>query len=91
MIGVDIGPHPDFPEAYIVMKAPLSMGPDCHDLGVRIGIMHGETGSYTGFMAEWRPTAEELELLNKGEPIRTFIISERLPPMSMWVREQSEI
>lgn len=46
---------------------------------------------YPAYMSEWRPSAEELELLNKGEPIRMLVSGNVLPPVALWVRGQSEI
>lgn len=46
---------------------------------------------YPAFMSEWRPTEEELARLNKGEPVRMLISGNGLPPVALWVREESEI
>lgn len=46
---------------------------------------------YPCYMSQWRPTPEELALLNKGEPIRLLISGTSLPPVAMWVRGESEI
>lgn len=75
MTPTDIGPHPEFPGAYINMKAPPSMGEDCIDLGTRIQIVvdgdanivdsrivhipGSEDRRYMGFLSEWEATEEE--------------------------------
>lgn len=46
---------------------------------------------YPCFMSEWRPTEDELVRLNKGEPVRMLVVGNNLPPVSMWVRGESEI
>lgn len=46
---------------------------------------------YPCFMSEWRPTDDELLRLNKGEPVRVLVVGNGLPPMSLWVRGESEV
>lgn len=91
MIAVDIGPHPDYPDAYAVFKGPPSMGDDCGDLAVRLCLVEGENGPYQALVSEWRPSQHELDLINKGEPIRLSVMGNSLPPLALWVRGQSEI
>ena len=45
---------------------------------------------YPAYMSEWLPTLEELERLNKGEPVRMLISGLALPPVALWVREDNE-
>lgn len=72
---LSIEPHPDAPNAMVVMKAPPSMGEDCMDLTTRIvialdgdaqitdcRIVHvpgSEDRRYPGFLSEWEATEEE--------------------------------
>jgi hypothetical protein len=57
---------------------------------VRSQLSSGEE-VYPAFMSEWRPTEEELHLLNKGEPVRMLVSGNNLPPIALWVRDDSEI
>lgn len=57
---------------------------------VRDDLPSGET-LYPCFMSEWSPTQDELDRLNMGEPVRLLVCGNSLPPMSVWVRGQSEI
>lgn len=57
---------------------------------VKYSLSNGED-VYPTYMSEWRPTPEELDRLNKGEPIRMLISGNSLPPVALWVREQDEI
>lgn len=88
MIPGDIGPHPDFPNAYRVFKAPPGSEGWCGDLAVRIA--HNAAG-FIGFMSEWHPSDEERARIAAGAPIRTYIIGESLPPQSVWVPEPDEL
>ena len=57
---------------------------------VRSDLPSGES-IYPAFLSEWRPTEDELHRLNKGEPIRMLVSGNGLPPVAMWVREESEV
>lgn len=81
-------PHPDYPEAHRVIKAPPGSEDWCGDLHVRIGY---NAAGIIGFLAEWNPTPDERALIGAGAPIRTFICGTSLPPQAVWVREPDEI
>jgi len=88
-----IQPHPDAPEAFITMKAPPGMD-NCVDLDYRIVNVEGRTA----IMAEFVPSAEEIELIRTGQPVRflmSLITSEDgrpiVPPIALWAKEGGEI
>ena len=88
MLPSKIGPHPEFPDNHIVMKAPPGSESWCGDLEVRIA---QNAAGQIGFESEWLPTEDEKALIAAGAPIRTFICGTQLPPQSIWVREPDEI
>ncbi|UIS25260.1 hypothetical protein [Erythrobacter phage vB_EliS-L02] len=45
---------------------------------------------YPVYVSEWMPTAEELELLKAGQPIRMMVSGTSLPPVAMWVKGSEE-
>lgn len=51
----------------------------------------GEDCIYPCFLSEWIPTPEEIALINAGHPVRTLVVGNGLPPMSIWVRGTDEV
>lgn len=102
----DIGPHPDAPEYYIPMGKPKSMTDnDCQTLMVRLVGATGdmvkevpirivsvplETDVVPGFLSEWYPSAEDIERMIAGIPVRMLVVGQTLPPTNLWVRGDGE-
>lgn len=83
---------PNFPDSNITFKAPAGAEDWCGELTVRLTCLQGDDGTIgpAGFMSEWYPSAEELALLNAGQPVRTHIVGRALPPQAVWVRGLDE-
>ena len=93
-----IQPHPDYPEAYILMKAPPEME-NCVDLAYRV-VQHPSLPGKLALVAEFDPTNEEREALaNTNLPLRfmmTLLIDDEtggpiVPPIALWVRGHDEV
>lgn len=87
-------PHPDAPDAYVIMRAPPAMA-NCVDLAYRF-VTTEDNG--IAMMAEFIPDAREIELLQAGHPLRFMfrpIIDQNghplVPPISLWAREEGEV
>ena len=66
-----------------VLRAPAGMTPDeCTALAItRVVYSDGQRG----ILSYWRPSAHELELLNKGHPVRLCVMGSGHPPVSLGV------
>lgn len=89
-----ITPHPDAPDAYIVMRAPPGME-NCVDLAYRF--VHCDDGA-VGMVAEFIPDAEDIAKMQAGQPVRFLYRpcfnqngQPIVPPIALWVRDEGEI
>jgi len=63
-----------------VFKAPEGMK-ECDDLSVTVGNWSG----YPCIVSHWKPSPEELKLLNEGKPVQLTIVGRSMPPVSLMV------
>ena len=80
----------DFEEADITMTEPKGMEDNVIPIRALRDNLEipdpesGETRLYNYFITAWKPNKEDLEALNRGEPIYVQIIYPGLPPMSLF-------
>lgn len=67
-----------FAEANVILKGPEGRE-DIHDLYAY------RDEEQTMFTSVWQPTAEELELLNQGQPVCLSVLGAIHPPVKLWV------
>lgn len=56
-------------------------GVPCGALSVRVDRL----GGHQTLVSHWRPTAEELEALQRGAVVALAIIGDTMPPVSLWL------
>lgn len=54
------------------------------------GVVAGvDTANYPYYLTAWKPSYEDLQALNRGEPIYVKTLSERLPPMALFTLDEN--
>jgi hypothetical protein len=57
-----------------------------------IAAMHGIDGNgFPYFLTAWKPSYEDLQALNRGEPVYVKTISTGLPPMCLFTVDENGI
>lgn len=70
------------------IKKPDSMTDEqCTSVWAEYG--YDEDGFFY-FCTAWKPSKEDLEAINKGEPIYVKKLSDRLPPMSLFTIDKTK-
>lgn len=75
------------------VRRMAATGDMLYEPAVRINrhVMPSGEEAFPVFVSEWVPTADELERLNAGQPIRLMVSGTSLPPVAMWVRNEGEV
>jgi hypothetical protein len=99
MIPGNVPVDPNFPDSNITFGPPPGGEDWCGSLTVRLVCLEAPDGTVgpAGFLSEWWPTPEELELLNAGQPVRTHLVGKSflgeagLRPQMVWVKQPEEV
>lgn len=71
------------------IKKPANMTDDeCMSIWATHGI---DVFGYPYFLTAWKPSYEDLQALNRGEPIYVKTISTGLPPMSLFTLDKNGV
>lgn len=54
--------------------------------GIYAGI---DTQNFPFYMTAWQPNKEDIEAINRGEPIYVKTLSKQLPPMSLFTLDEN--
>lgn len=69
-------------EGAVTIGKPESMTDEqCSNIYAAHGI---DESGYRYFIEAWKPSYEDIQAINRGEPIWVRIISNGLPPIAMW-------
>lgn len=93
MVPGSVPVDPNYPDSNITFGPPPGGEDWCGSLTVRLTCLEAPDGTIgpAGFLSEWWPTPEELELLNAGQPVRSHIVARGLPPQMIWVKKPEEV
>lgn len=70
------------------IKKPASMT-DEQCFSVWAFIDKDEEGNVKSFLTAWKPSYEDLQALNRGEPIYIQTLMNRLPPMGVFTMDEN--
>ena len=77
----------DFPGTNLEMTKPRVMTDEqCLPINVFKGI---DIGGFQFYMEAWKPSYEDIQAINRGEPIYIKIIHNVLPPIAMWTMDEN--
>lgn len=72
----------DFPDSNLVLTAPVDMTDEqCASIPAWYG--EGADG-IRGFITAWKPSREDLDALNRGEPLYLKVLGDGFPPVAMF-------
>lgn len=79
-----------FPGSVEIKKPKNMTDEECMSIWA---VIHEEgiDGSIVGYTQAWKPSYEDLQALNRGEPIYIFINSKRLPPIAVYTNDEKGI
>lgn len=73
-------------EGAVEIKKPANMtDEECMSIWASRGI---DLDGYPFFLEAWKPSYEDLQALNRGEPIFIKIISNGLPPIAVYTLDE---
>ncbi len=79
--------HPVYFEGAVEVGKPENMTDDeCMGRWATAGI---DVNNYPYYMTAWKPSYEDLQALNRGEPVYVKILSKYLPPMALFTLDEN--
>lgn len=79
--------HPVQFEGSFEIKKPEGMkDEECSSIWASKGV---DEAGYPYFLEAWKPSYEDLQALNRGEPVYLKIVSNGLPPVAMFTLDQN--
>lgn len=76
----------NFPGAIVVQKPEGMTDDQCFSIPAAHGI---DNAGFMYFLEAWKPSYEDLQALNRGEPIYIKILSAGLPPISVFTLNEN--
>lgn len=49
-----------------------------------------DTENFPYYMTAWQPNKEDIEAINRGEPIYVKVLSQQLPPMALFTLDENK-
>lgn len=76
-----------FPGSVEIKKPKNMTDEECFSVWAEVQVDH--EGNTTGYIEAWKPSYEDLQALNRGEPIYIFINATRLPLISVFTVDEN--
>lgn len=77
----------EFPGS-IEIKKPANMDDEhCASAWAVVGV---DDLGYPYYMTAWKPSYEDLQAINRGEPIYVKVLSMQLPPMALFTLDENK-
>jgi len=74
-------------EGAVEIKKPASMtDEECMSIWAAHGV---DEAGYQYFLEAWKPSYEDIQAINRGEPIYVKIVSNGLPPIAMFTLDEN--
>lgn len=74
-------------EGAIEIKKPANMtDEECMSIWAAKGV---DEAGFPYFLEAWKPSYEDIQAINRGEPIYIKIVSNGLPPIAMWTMDEN--
>lgn len=79
--------HPVSFEGATEIKKPADMSDEeCSSIWAAHGV---DEAGYPFFLEAWKPSYEDIQAINRGEPIYVKIMSNGLPPIAMFTMDEN--
>lgn len=79
--------HPVEFEGSIEIKKPGNMTDEqCYSLWATAGI---DAAGFPYYMTAWKPSYEDIQAINRGEPVYVKVLGKQLPPMALFTLDEN--